>query len=61
MEYTVTFAVDGRVSIKVDANSTEEAKSKAVLESAFVDLSKMEVIKMTPVNTEDENGKLTDF
>lgn len=61
MEYTVTFAVDGRVSVKVDANSTEEAKTKAVLESAFADLSKMEVIKMTPVNTEDENGNLTDF
>lgn len=61
MKYIVSFAVDGRAYISVDANNVKEAKEKASQELCDVDFGELEWIDWDAVNAEDEDGNLTDF
>ena len=59
MRYDVSLAVDGRVTVSVDADTFDEAKQKATLDD--VDLSAMEVIGYSAVNAENEKGEFKDY
>lgn len=61
MEYTVSVAIDGRIAIKVDADSFEEAKRKALTEVAFSDLDTMEIVGTSAVNAERADGEFRDY
>ena len=61
MKYFVSVAIDGRIDVEVDANSFEEAKSKAILQAGDIDWNRMELVSCNPVNAEDENGKFKDY
>lgn len=61
MKYFVSFAVDGRAHVTVDANNPEEAKEKASQELCDIDFGELECIDWNAVNAEDEHGNLTDF
>lgn len=61
MTYYVSLAVDTRYHAKVEANSLEDAKNKAVDEFREADIGELECIDITPVNAEDESGNLHDF
>lgn len=61
MKYYVSIAVDGRVSVVVDAVDPAEAKYLAY--DAFLDtnLGEVDVVGYKAVNAEDEQGNLTDY
>lgn len=61
MTYYVTYAVDGRFTAEVEADSIEEAKAKAESKYYDADFGQLECIDSYPVNCEDEEGNLTDF
>ncbi len=58
MKYTVSISVDGRIDIEVDADSTEEARAKALEAFSTTDLSKMEIVGRDAVNCSDEEGNI---
>lgn len=59
MKYTVSIAINGRIDVMVDADSFDEAKTKANLTN--VDMHDMEVIDYHAVNATDENNVLKDY
>lgn len=59
MKYTVSVAIDARMDVAVEAESFEEAKTKAQLEAS--DCSNEEWISVKAVNAEDENGNFIDY
>lgn len=61
MTYYVTYAIDGRFTAEVEADSIEEAKAKAEGKYYDADFGALECIDAYPVNCEDEEGNLTDF
>ena len=61
MTYYVTYAIDGRFTAEVEADSIEEAKAKAETEYYDADFGALRNIDAYPVNCEDEEGNLTDF
>lgn len=61
MTYYVTYAVDGRFTAEVEADSIEEAKAKAEYQYYDANFGQLECIDAYPVNCEDEEGNLTDF
>ena len=61
--YCVSIAIDARVFVTADADSSEEAREEAMKEfmcSRLTDYA-VEVIDAQPVNAEDEDGNITDF
>ena len=54
MKYTVTYVVDGCLTIKVEADSVEEARRKGKDKAQFADLNRMDCIEMEDVAVEDE-------
>ena len=61
MEYTISFKVDGRLSVKVQADNIQEAFEKGKVAFEDADLKDMEFIDAEPVNCTDEDGNLTDY
>ena len=61
MKYTVSIAVDGRIDVEVEADSFEDAKTKACAEVCGVDFGNLEWIEWHAVNAEDENGERKDY
>lgn len=57
-KYIVSMAVDGRIDVEVEAESTEEAFKSAQEAFMDADLKGMEVIDSKPVNVSDEDGNL---
>ena len=57
-KYIVSMAVDGRIDVEVEAESTEEAFKAAQEAFMDADLKDMEVIDSKPVNVSDEDGNL---
>lgn len=53
--YYVTFKVEGRYTVQVDAASIEEAKEMAQAEFDAANLNEMDMIDSEPVTVEDEN------
>lgn len=53
--YYVTFKVDGRCTVQVNAASLEEAKAMAEVEFNEANLNDMDYIDSRPVTVEDEN------
>lgn len=53
--YYVTFKIDGRYTVKVDASNMEEAKEVAETIFETGNLNEMEMIESKPVTVEDEN------
>lgn len=58
--YTVGYAVDGRVYVGVIARSPADAVRKAEGDFGGTSLGVLEVVGWKPVNVEDEKGKLYD-
>lgn len=58
MKYDVVFAIDARCCIAVEAESPEEARSKAATEFCDADLSTCEYIDAHPVMVEDSTGDI---
>ncbi len=52
--YYVTFAIDGRYTVQVDAASIEEARSMAETIFDAANLNEMEYIERKPVTVEDD-------
>ena len=61
MKYNVSIAVDGWIDIEVEADSFEDAKTKACAEVCDLDLGNLERIEWSAVNAEDENGAFKDY
>lgn len=61
MTYYVTYAIDGRYTAEVEADSIEEAKKKAEEKYYDADFGDLECVDAYPVNCEDEDGNLTDY
>jgi len=61
MKYFITYKIDGRISVEVEAGSLEEAVEKSYGEFAEADLSKMEYVDADPVSCTDENGNFKDL
>ena len=61
MKYTVSIAVDGRVDVEVEAESFDEAKSKACVAVCDLDFGNLECIDWNAVNAEDETGVFKDY
>lgn len=59
-EYSVGFAVDGRVYVQVNADNTVRAVEKACQEVCDMDFGKLECIDWRAVNVEDARGRLYD-
>jgi hypothetical protein len=57
-KYIVSMAVDGRIDVEVEAESTKEAFKAAIGAFIDADLEDMEVIDAKPVNVSDEDGNL---
>lgn len=55
MRYTVSYKVEGRLEIKVDADSIEEAQRKAYESALDADLNRMDYIDMEDILVEDEH------
>lgn len=58
-KYTVSLALDCRVDVEVEADSSDEAFEKA--KSRTYDWNKVEVVGDKPVNATDENGNMEDY
>lgn len=61
MKYAVSVAIDGRLLVEVDAQSFEEAKEKAVFAAGCSNWNCAELVSLTAVNAEDENGTFVDY
>jgi len=61
MEYYITFEIDGRCVVKVDADNIEEAKRKADNAFMYAEIGDLECINRTIVTAEDTNGNYLDF
>ena len=61
MKYYVSVAVDGRIDIEVEANSFDEAKSKAEIEVIDKNFGALSDIEWSCVNAESETGEFKDF
>lgn len=61
MKYIVSIAVDGRIDVEVEADSFEDAKTKACDAVCDLDFGKLECIGWNAVNAEDENGVFKDY
>lgn len=61
MKYNVTLAVDGRITLEVEATSFKNAKDKAI--DAFIDtnIGDIECVGLTAVNAESKDGVFVDF
>ncbi len=59
--YDVSFAVDGRLHVSVNARSFEEAKEKASEFVCEADFGELECIDWHAVNATDERGEMRDF
>lgn len=57
MQYTARIIVDGRINVKVDANSHDEAKTKALQAFFESDLKDLEVVDGEVAIIEDDNGE----
>lgn len=53
--YYVTFKIEGRCTVQVNAASLEEAKAMAEVEFNEANLNDMDMIDSEPVTVEDEN------
>ena len=58
MKYYVTYAIDGRITMAVDADGIEKAKDQAESDYMDADLNHMETMDARPVTIEDENGNI---
>lgn len=63
MEYTVQLKIDGWVNVKVDADSVDDAKSKAhgLAKSSAFNLDILDFATEMPLRCVDENGNTTVF
>lgn len=61
MKYIVSVAVDGRLSIEVEAENFKQAESKAILAARDNDFNTMEYINLIAVNAEREDGIFEDY
>lgn len=59
--YYVSITVDGRITIPVLAQNTEDARQIALNEFAHINMGNIECIDYRAVNVEDINGNLTDY
>lgn len=61
MKYIVSYAIDGRVDLEIEASSFKEAKEKADIAVCEVDFGELECVDGHAVNAEDENGIFVDY
>lgn len=54
MKYAVTFKIDGRYVVEVEANSIEETKDKAETKMYEADMNKMEYCDLDAIIVEDD-------
>lgn len=57
-KYIVSMAVDGRIDVEVEAESTKEAFRAAEVAFMDADMKDLDVIDSKPVNVSDEDGNL---
>lgn len=59
MKYTVSYKVDLRIDVNINADTLEEAMKKAKKGYTEIqDLNTADIIDVEPVNISDENGEL---
>ena len=56
MKCFVTFKVEGRINVEVEANTVGEILEKAYEAFSEADLSEMEYVDSDPISYEDEDG-----
>lgn len=61
MKYTVSVAIDARIDVEVEADSFEEARSKAEIEAAYDDWNNLSYVSFDAVNAEREDGEFKDY
>ena len=61
MKYIVSVALDARLDVEVEASSFEEAKLKAPIAAGNENWNRCDLVSLTPVNAEDENGMFIDY
>ena len=61
MKYTVSVAIDARIDVEVEADSFEEARSKAEIEAAYDDWNNLNYVSFDAVNAEREDGEFKDY
>jgi len=61
MKYIVSIAVDGRLSVEVEAENFEEARHNAVNSAGDCDFNSMDYISLDAVNAEREDGMFKDY
>ena len=61
MKCFVTFKVEGRINVEVDANTVDEILEKAYEAFSEADLSEMEYVDSDPISYEDEDGNRHDI
>lgn len=57
-KYIVSMAVDGRIDVEVEAESTKEAFRAAEVAFMDADMKDLDVIDSKPVNVSDKDGNL---
>lgn len=61
MKHWVSVAVEGRVYVEVDAESFEDAKTKACAKICDMDFGELECVEWDAVNAESEDGEEIDY
>lgn len=61
MKYNVTLAVEGRLTIEVEATSFRNAKDKAMDAFSDANIGDIECVGLTAVNAESNDGVFVDF
>lgn len=61
MKYIVSVAIDARLEVEVEADSFDEARSKAEIEAAYDDWNNLSYVSFDAVNAEREDGKEMDY
>lgn len=61
MKYIVSIAVDGRLSVEVEADDFEQAKRFAENSAGDYDFNSMDYISLDAVNAEREDGVFKDY
>lgn len=61
MKYIVNVAIDARIDVEVEADSFEEARSKAEIEAAYDDWNNLSYVSFDAVNAEREDGEFKDY
>ena len=61
MKYIVSVAIDARIDVEVEADSFEEARSKAKIEAAYDDWNNLSYVSFDAVNAEREDGEFKDY